>query len=254
MPRVDPILFEAASSLVDLSDNKIDTLEVIFRTVQETSVEVFTKSRPEAQEAVKRIDDDIEASLPHLRQGKVPPSRPKTVVEVHLWLLVRNTWWLGEPRRIHNHLETFKFKKSQKLLDSLSPDARLSMELMLAVIVSTSLFRSREVHKGEGDMRGKRQFLILGKPGVGKSHFINELLVICGIKVIEVDQRSICDQYKAKIAPNILNCQVSSGVDTLPGTPDTLIDYIGILNTKTRESGIKNPVFVFHEFSFPKIW
>ncbi len=240
-PKIEQVIKALFSSLFPMLNNDIDQYRKAHKQLIRASTHIAECLPLHIQDAVRRIDNNVTASLNALAHGEVSVEEPKTLNEVRAWLIIRQTFWLGQARRRANFLETVDINKLNALI-ARQPDAqRKKLDYLVTDIIGASVFGSSS--------GGRCQMLIHGPPGTGKSTFVEYLVDALGAKRLKFNQEELTSDDLMGIS----NTSAAYSLPTLPGAEPGFAKIKGALRDGVTKIGVKNSIVVLDEFRFSEL-
>ena len=238
-PAIEPVIKNLFHSLVPISRDDVAQYQSAHKTLIQSSKNIVTEVPPFIQKAVQRIDTHVDNSLRYLSKNCTPVEEPKTISEVAAWLYIRQVFWLGQPRKRINYLETVDMGKKQATINRQPKEQRRKVDLVFTDIIAASVLGS--------DCGGNPLYLIWGPEGTGKSKLQLDIADALGAVLLRFYQEQL-------IAGDIIGPSTySMAYDPLPSLPGVQRHFPtmrGKLRDAVVRSGVRNPLAAIDDFQF----
>jgi hypothetical protein len=240
-PESKQVIKNLFDSLLPQSANSVIQYQEAHRQLVDTSRNVVNCSPLRIQEAVKKIDAEVTTSLDALEQGKEPIQEPKTLNEVKAWLIIRQTFWLGQSRQRTNFLETADPEKVNGLIARQPEKQQIKFDFMVADIIGASYLGS--------SCGGRPLIYFHGPRGTGKSSTIKDLVKALEAKSLVFTQGDLTPEDIMGTNDN----STAYKTPTLPGAQPVFTKIKGALRDSVRQTGVTNPITSIEEFRFGEL-
>lgn len=236
-PVASIFVYHLASPIFGLSDDGVYKCRAVFAEVVRASAGLLTELPIPIQEAVFRLDNEVKASLETLSQQRSPDYGPRTVEAIYEFLLIRQAFWLGQPRRFINYFESHDRIGLQQFLDPTRENRPAKMTAILTEVAYSIIASSI---RGRFD-NTRPQFWFYGEGGTGKNYSVMELAKKFRASIITISFE--------KLGDDDLTGQVYNyAIKRIPGERSTL-KAKGKLRDAVRDCGYRNPILLIDEFS-----
>lgn len=233
-PGVRRTTEDVLSVIVRVRRDDVERMEVFFKRLIRTSESVLKRQPRPARDAVSRLDAEVDDSIRALKAGTGVCAEFDTIPAIRDALMIRQCIWLGQPRLFRNYFEWYD-------ADLLTALLKRTEKMGIAVKVMINTFIAASIRGASN--KGKAQFLILGKPGVGKTMLVK--LVAKALNAPLVSFRHLV--MDAKALTGSASRRQSDVEDEIPGARQT-IAVQGALRDHVRETGIRNPLVLMDEY------
>lgn len=232
-PHINGVVNHFASSILPISDDALYKCQAVFETIIRTSKPTMLLLPKEIQASISRIDIEIQNSIRALKQNQTPDFGPATIQAIYEVILIRQAFWLGQPRRCENYLNSLDSTLLAALVDRQPEGASDTFNEVANSIIASSI-------RGESD-NSRPQFIIYGPAGTGKTTAVEALAKALGAPLIKLN-------YEKMEATDISGENYSWSISKIPGEKEN-VKIKGAIRDAVRGSGIRNPIVLIDEFS-----